>query len=257
MRTAAAMASRIDTYDPINTLKAVDRDIWIVDGPIIRFKKAPFTTRMTVIRLATGDLFVHSPTPLTAELKAEIDTLGAVAHLVSPNKIHYWWIGEWGEAYPGATKWASPGVRPAVAQLGWDFDADLGATAPPAWSREIDQLTVRGGRFMDEVVFFHKLSRTLILADLIENFEPARVHSIFLRAMLRLAGNMDPDGKLPVDLRMTYWGRKDQIAQAVHRMIDWEPARIVLAHGRWYNANAVDELRRAFRWVGWVAGTER
>lgn len=244
-----AVASQIDAYEPVNTLKAVDQDIWVVDGPIIRFKKAPFTTRMTIVRLGSGGLFVHSPTALTAELKAEVDSLGPVHHLVSPNKIHYWWIGEWGQAYPAATKWASPGVRPSASKQGWSFDSDLGARAEPDWNEDIDQLIVRGGRFMDEVVFFHRSSRTLILADLIENFEPAKVHSSFMKAMLKLAGNIDPDGKLPIDLRMTYWGRHDQISQGVSKMIDWDPLRIILAHGRWYKSNGVTELRRAFRWV--------
>jgi hypothetical protein len=245
----AAMTSQIDAYEPINTLKAVDQNIWMVDGPIIQFKKAPFTTRMTIVRLDNGELFVHSPTALTDELMAEVDALGTVRHLVSPNKIHYWWIGEWGEAYPNATKWASPGVRPSASNQGWSFDHDLGESADAAWSEDIDQLIVHGGRFMDEVVFFHRSSRTLILADLIENFEPAMVHSTFMRALLRLAGNIDPDGKLPIDLRMTYWGRHDQISQAVHKMIEWDPLRIILAHGRWYKSDGVTELRRAFRWV--------
>jgi hypothetical protein len=32
-------------------------------------------------------------------------------------------------------------------------------------------------------------------------------------------------------------------------MMAWEPERIIIAHGRWYEGNAVAELRRAFRWV--------
>ena len=118
------MNGRIDVYEPVNTLKPVDQNIWIVDGPVIHFKKVPFTTRMTVVRLGSGDLFVHSPTLLTPELKSEIDSLGPVRHLISPNKIHYWWIGEWGREYPDAIKWASPGVHPSAIMQGWEFDKD-------------------------------------------------------------------------------------------------------------------------------------
>jgi hypothetical protein len=32
-------------------------------------------------------------------------------------------------------------------------------------------------------------------------------------------------------------------------MISWHPERIALAHGRWYETNAVAELRRIFGWV--------
>ncbi len=240
---------KISTYDPVNTLKPVDADIWIVDGPLIHFKKVPFPTRMTIIRLRSGELFVHSPTTLTVELKAEIDRLGPVRHLISPNQIHYWWIGEWGKAYPDALKWASPGVRPYAQKQGWTFDCDLREQADDAWCEDIEQLIVHGGRFMDEVVFFHRSSRTLILADLIENFEPRMVRSRLLRCLLRLAGNSDPDGKMPIDLRLSYWGRHREIRGAVTKMLEWEPERIIVAHGRWYDTNGVGELRRAFRWV--------
>jgi hypothetical protein len=29
----------------------------------------------------------------------------------------------------------------------------------------------------------------------------------------------------------------------------WEPERIILAHGRWYDHDAIIELHRAFRWL--------
>ncbi len=249
------MAMKIAAYHPINTLKSVDANIWVVDGPIIHFKNFPFPTRMTVVRLSSGGLFVHSPTALTKELKSEVDRLGPVRHLISPNKIHYWWIGEWGDAYPDALKWASPGVRLSAQKQGWEFDRDLGEKAESAWRDDIDQIIVHGGRFMEEVVFIHKSSRTLILADLIENFEPRMVQSPIMRWLLKLAGNSDPDGKLPIDLRLSYWGRHREISRAVNGMLEWEPDRVIVAHGRWYESNGVAELRRAFRWVKGVRET--
>ena len=69
------------TYEPLNTLKSVADDVWIVDGPVIRFgmpwPKIPFPTRMTIIRIGKSDLFVHSPTRLTEDLKTEIGKLTA------------------------------------------------------------------------------------------------------------------------------------------------------------------------------------
>jgi hypothetical protein len=32
-------------------------------------------------------------------------------------------------------------------------------------------------------------------------------------------------------------------------MIAWNPERVILAHGRWYERDGAQELRRAFRWV--------
>jgi len=101
---------------------------------------------------------------------------------------------------------------------------------------------------MDEVVFFHRKSSTLILADLIENFEPAKVSKYFCW-LIKLAGSASPDGKAPLDLRLTFWGRKAQARSCLKRMFQWEPRKIILSHGRWYQDNGTAELHRAFRWL--------
>lgn len=243
------LATHYDTYQPINQLKAVADNIWLVDGQPITFKGVKFPTRMTVIRLMTGGLFIHSPTDLTASLKAELDRLGQVEHLISPNRIHYWWIGQWGKVYPNAVKWASPDVEKAISTMDWTFDQSLVAKENYPWSSEIDQLHVTGSRVLEEFIFFHKPSRTLILADLIENFELSRVQPRWAKVLFKIAGNVDPDGKLPIDLRLSYFGRHPQLAEAINTMIAWQPERIILAHGRWYEKNGSEELKRAFRWV--------
>ncbi|WP_254565785.1 DUF4336 domain-containing protein [Oscillatoria sp. HE19RPO] len=102
---------------------------------------------------------------------------------------------------------------------------------------------------MDEVVFFHRQSRTLILTDLIENFELHKVPNSY-KLLIQLAGIADPDGKTPFDLRLTFLGRKDLARQGFKQMLAWEPDKIILAHGRWYDSNGMAQLRRAFRWLG-------
>ena len=237
-------------YEPLNTLKPVGDDIWIVDGPHISFYGLPFSTRMTVIRLASGDLLIHSPTVLTDGLEAEVTALGNVRHLVSPNWIHYAYIADWQKAFIGTVAWASPNVRPRALKYEVDiaFDRDLGEVAEPEWADEVDQLIVHGSRAHVEVVFFHKASKTLILTDLIENFEKPKL-PWWLRYVIGLAGNVDPDGKAPVDMRMSFIGGKAKLRAAVQQMIDWGPEQVVLAHGRWYERDGTKELRRAFRWV--------
>jgi Domain of unknown function (DUF4336) len=109
------MNDALATYPPINTLKRVVENVWIVDGPVIRFgfpwPKLPFPTRMTIIRLADGDLFVHSPTPLTPSLRAEIERVGRVRFIVGPNRIHYWWIPDWKAAFPQAQVYLAPRIK--------------------------------------------------------------------------------------------------------------------------------------------------
>jgi Domain of unknown function (DUF4336) len=244
------------TYSPLNTLKCVVENLWIVDGPIIRFgmpwPKMPFPTRMTVIRCPRDELFVHSPTPLTPELRAQIAALGMPRWIIGPNRIHYWWIPEWKAAFRDADVYLAPRVKEQAAdRIDFAFlplDSDSGYP----WDPEIETLQV-SGRFMTEVEFFHRPSRTLILTDLVENFEPDKL-GIFTRLMARLGGVLDPNGQMPRDLRLTF--DKPQLRASVETMIAWRPERIILAHGRWYDRDGTAELRRAFRWLFKRAGEE-
>ena len=239
------------TYPPLNTLKPIAGDVFIVDGPLIRFgmpwPKMPFPTRMTVVRLSDDDLFVHSPTRLVPSLQEEVAALGRVRWIIGPNRIHYWWIPEWRQAFPGAEVYLAPRVREQAGER-LDFPAaELDRAEGYPWDGELATLPVAGS-FMTELVFFHRPSRTLILTDLIENFEPEKLPSLLQRWLTRLGGVQHPDGQMPRDMRLTYRDRR-QLREAVETMIAWGPERVVLAHGRWYEQNGTAELRRAFRWL--------
>src|SRR3546814_8311346 len=109
------------TYPPLNTLKPVATDFWVVDGPMIRFgmpwPKMPFSTRMTIIRLKDKRLFIHSPTLLTDGLRAEMAEIGNVSHIIGPNRIHYWWIPEWHHSFPKAKIWLAPRINEQMGDL--------------------------------------------------------------------------------------------------------------------------------------------
>ena len=98
-------------------------------------------------------------------------------------------------------------------------------------------------------MFFHDATRTLVITDLIQNYEREKIASPFFRFMSGLSGAVDPDGRMPIDLRATFVKHRKQLAEAVRTMISWQPQRIIIAHGRWYEENAVAELKRAFRWL--------
>ena len=170
----------LSLYEPLYTLKEVDQNIWIVDGDLIQMDmkifNLPFQTRMTVIKLNDGKLWIHSPIAPNEKLFTELDALGRVAYLISPNKIHYAYIEDWKKRYPYAQAWSSPGVeeRAKSQNVMVEFDAPLTDKAPDLWSDEIDQLIFKGSSVIEEVVFFHKSTKTLIVTDLIENFEPEK-----------------------------------------------------------------------------------
>jgi hypothetical protein len=250
LQKQAGDQSGLDLYEPINVLKPVAPDVWVVDGPEIDFgfgwAKMSFTTRMTVLRLRSGDLVLHSPVAHTPALQSAIAILGPIRFLVAPNTLHYWWVPDWKAAVPGASVMAVRGLQKR-AKRPVAVDALLVGRNSP-WPGDIDLLVVRGG-ILTEAVLFHHATRTLILTDLIENFEPERVHGWCHRQLIRLGGVTDPDGKSPIDMRLSFLPRRGALRLAVQQMLSWQPERIIISHGRWYEKDGVAELRRAFRWV--------
>lgn len=239
-------------YAPLNCLKSFAGDVWLVDGDIVRmrylyFWHLPFPTRMTVTRLRDGRLILHSPTALTDALRREVDGLGVVAAIVAPNRLHWVFVNDWAEACPEATVWAAPNLREHQPQV--KIDCVFGQDGWPDWTDEVAVRLVEG-RFLTEAVLFHRASRTLILTDLIENFEAGRFSNRLLRCGVRLAGCAHPDGAMPVDLRQTFRrGDREAMRATVDDLIAWAPERIVVAHGRCYVRDGAAELKRAFRWL--------
>ena len=240
-------AARPTGYEPLYRLKPVARDVWIADGGWIRFYGLPFPTRMTVVRLADGGLWVHSPIADREGLCDAVAALGPVRHLIAPNWIHYAWLPEWHSRFAGALTWGSPGVAARAASRGvrLHLDHELSDAAPEAWEGQIDQRLAQSA-LHKEVVFFHRASRTLILTDLIENFELEKM-PFWTRPLLKLGRVSHPDGRMPRDIAASFRPRRAHLRDLVETMIAWAPERVILAHGRWHERDGTNALRRAFR----------
>ena len=242
-------------YEPLNEYKPFARNIGVVDGPFeyltmlgVRLP-LPFTTRMTVVKLKNGDLFLHSPIAFDAALAETLQSLGTVRHLVSPNQFHYAHIGEWSRAFPDAITWASPHARERARSRGIDvqFNKDLETSAPEEWRDEIDQIAIPGGIF-GEIVFFHKASKTLILADTIMNFELDKMRQPWKFAT-RLTGMYDPQGQIFFGMRLPLLFQRQKSRAAVERILSWQPQGIILSHGRCFETNGTAILDRLLGWV--------
>lgn len=220
-------------------------DLWIADGPAVSFFGFRYPTRMAVIRLSGDGLFVWSPIALEPELKAEIDTLGGVAHLVSPNKLHHLYLRQWKDAYPSAQTHAPPGLAKKRADI--RFDAILENDPPAAWAQEIGQVHFGGSPAMTEIVFFHRKSRTVLFGDLIENF-PRTWFKGWRGLAARLDGIVEPDFGAPREWRMSFLDR-GQARSALARILGWHPRQVVIAHGDGVRAEGEAFIRRAFRWL--------
>lgn len=222
----------------------VDENLWIFDGPNIRFMTLDIPTRMTIARLQSG-LWVHSPIPLNTEIKDFVSTYGPVAQVVAPNNLHHLYVDAWISEYPDADFVAAPGLREKRTDLAFTSDLRPGQTY--SWSGDIDHAHFVGNRFLEEAVFFHKESKTLILTDLILNLKTSG-YSAWQRAFARFDGVAYPDGMSP---RFFRWSMRNRTAARTcyEQMIAWEPEKVVISHGECMLENGTEEVRNRLGWV--------
>jgi hypothetical protein len=221
--------------------------LWIAEGPTVQFLgQIPYPTRMAVARLPDDSLWVWSPIALDEGLAAEVDALGGVRHLVSPNKIHHLFMGEWAERYPQARMYAPPGLAKKRSDL--HFDAELGDDPDPSWGGDIDPLVFRGSFFLEELLFFHRPSRTAIVGDLVQRFEPGWIPG-WKGRMMELWGLVGENGSTPREWRASFL-RRGQAREAKRTALSWNPERLLIAHGMCAETDGRAVLDRGLGWLG-------
>jgi len=220
-------------------------EVWTADGPDVVVVGFQYPTRMAVIRLSDGGLFIWSPTPLTDILRAEVDALGQVRHIIAPNSLHHLFLPEWKRAFPGAKVHAPPGLRKKREDI--VFDADLEDAPNPDWAREIDQVLMQGNLITTEAVFFHVKSGTVLFTDLIQQF-PANSFTGWRALVAKLDLMTGPEPSVPRKFRVAFTNRR-AARDALERIFAWPAQKVLMAHGTPVKKDAPAFLRRAFGWL--------
>ena len=235
-------------YTPLDTPKSVAEGVWVVDGAPIAAMGLTLPVRMTVVRLANGDLLLHSPTHYTPALAKTLEVLGKIRHLVAPNIAHWTFLKPWQDAYPDAVTWAVPALREReqVRASGVRLDRDLGDTPPAEWSGEMEQGIISGAAGFQEAYFFHKPSRTLLLVDLVENLQRDKLPPL-TRLVMGAAGATN--GTTARYLRVLIRWSREEAADKIRGLIALDPERVIVAHGAIFTERGGDHLRHAFAWL--------
>lgn len=222
--------------------------LWVAEGEIVSFFGAPYPTRSVIVRLENGDLWVWSPVKLTSDLRVEVGRLGPVRHLVSPNKLHHLYLSEWKAAFPEAQLWGPQSTRRKRPDL--EFRGALEDDPPCEWLPDIDQAWFRGSFAMDEIVFFHRPSSTVIVADLIQTFSDA-----FLRKrwgwfgfLARLDGLTEDQASAPREWRLSFIDRAPA-RRARDKVLGWGCRNLIVAHGERPGAIGPGYLNKSFGWL--------
>ena len=218
--------------------------IWTIDYSV-HYAGLDFMSRMTVVRLIDNTLLLHSPCEIDPAMKSMLDQLGKVAYIVAPGSYHYLHVASAQDAYPMAKTFICPGIEQK--DPGLEFDEFLCDTVPDCWIDDFDLVLVRGAKYMWEVAFFHKPSRTLLLVDLVENIgDKTQGVGWGLKLWWKLVFRMWNHPKPAPEYQM---GWKDKVAarQSLLNILNWDFNRVIMAHGDLINHDAKEVVREAWK----------
>ena len=219
--------------------------LYIANGPEVSFYGFPYPTRMVVVKLTDGNLWVWSPVALTDELVNAVESLGPVRFILSPNKIHHLFLSEWIERWPDASLFLPPGLAKRKPEL--DFGAELADEPDPGWATDFDQVIFHGSLMMEEVVFFHQASRTAIVCDLIQRHPESKMTG-WKGMLMRLDSLAGERGSTPREWRASFL-RRGPARAAREKVLNWKPERLLIAHGECVKKGASPVIADALSWI--------
>lgn len=216
-------------------------DLWICPVPY-RAMGLPIGRQLVAVRLPSGGLWIHSPIPVTDRLRDALAALGTIRHVVGPNRFHDECLEEFQCAYPDALFHAAPGLagdKPSVR-----FGATLSDTPHPDWAGTLDQHLVQGMPRLNEVLFFHAASRSLIVADLAFNLGDG---PLWFELLMRLNGVWARFG--PSRFCRSLMQDKPAVRVSLDRILTWDFDRIIVGHGRNVDKGGRQAFRDAFAFL--------
>jgi Domain of unknown function (DUF4336) len=199
--------------------------------------------RTTVVRLSGDALWVHSPCTPTDDVCAALDALGEVRWIVVPNRYHHLQAPATAARYPNALV-----VGPKSAQSRNPHVNLTMGTDDPAYIRstpELIPIQLGGVPFLDETVFFHPASGSLIAADLLMS---ACEHDHWTSRMAaRIFGHY---GKVrtPPDVRW-HTRASTALAESIARMRALPLQRILVARADPITDRPVQQLAEAWNFA--------
>jgi hypothetical protein len=205
------------------------------------------SSRMTVVRLKDGSLWLHSPIRLDDALIEELRSLGEVRAIVCPNKMHHLFAHTAVRAFPDAQLFGAPGLakkRPDLVSM-VEFKTDM-SNVPSDWQDDLDHVFFAGIPLGNETVWLHKPSKTLILTDSCQWWQG----ELNLPALIvaKLTGVRDQLA-VPRTIRMSIKDRA-AVAQSAQQILTWDFDRVIVAHNSIVETGGKEAVTRAFAVFG-------
>jgi hypothetical protein len=227
---------------PSGRAQNVADNLWV-----LRFPLSLLGTHMgrtvTVLRLNSGHLVIHSTAPFEMADVTAINALGQPAWLIEATLFHDSFATAGRAAFPDLPFLVPEGFRPFVGGTG---SASLHPaflhTPPSEWRGELEVLELHGMPKVREHVFFHRSTRTLIVADLVFNFGTHA--TAWTRWFFRWAGGIR---EFPGVSRLFHSSIHDRaaFARSIRLMMEWDFDRLIVGHGEIIESGARAKLAAA------------
>ncbi len=223
-------------------LKRIAEDVWAHDDDVGLPLGLSMPGRATIMRLSDGGLVVHSPLRVDDETARAIDALGEVRFLVAPNSLHWMFLKAAKERWTRARVLAAPVLAKKLGSFAFEELPESGYVGGMEGIR-IER--IQGAPRIQEHVFLHEASRSLVVGDLMFNVHECR--SFWMRLVLRLGGAWQKTAQ------SLEWRRlvKDRAAaaQSASNVLSWDYERVVVAHGDVVEDDARERTRQALAWM--------
>jgi len=214
--------------------------VWYADAKIRMPGGALLPMRMTVLQLDDGSLLIHSPIQLSEDLAESIAQKGPVRILLAPNGFHHLFIAKWQIRFPDALTYGPRILSKKRPDLQFDHYVDGPLEAP--WGPDIQMTCIAGMPKIQEMVIYHRPSRTLVVTDLIFNIKQA---SGSLRWILRIMGTYQ---KL-ASSRLFQLMVRDRPAylKSIEQILELPMEYLIMAHGDIVKGKDCQNLRHALQ----------
>lgn len=229
-------------------LRNIDKNIWVGEQPLKYFGLS-VGTRMTVIRLTNGELVVISPIQADNTIIQQLNELGDVSYIIAPNLYHSLFVSNFKACYPQAKLFVAPGLetkRPElpidqVMQEGKNY---LGTEIEYLLFDGFQTFDLGGAAILNEYVFFHPESHTLVLTDTAFHFDESFPQITQLAAKV-----MGGYKKLsPSILERFATSEKQRVKQSVQKVLTWDFRRVIMAHGSIVENDAKRKFKEGYEW---------
>ena len=230
-------------------LRQIDRHLWVAEQPL-KFLGLEVGTRMTVIKLSNGSLVIISPIEINSEIQQQLGNIGTVRYIIAPNLFHYLYLAQAQQIYPQAETIAPQGLAAKQPDLKIDrvFTQD-----PVEFDSELEFVRFEGFQVLippkvkviNEIVFYHPASKTLIITDSAFNFD--RSFPFVTQLAAKVLGSYRE--LKPYLLDKIASRDKQKLKQSIDKILAWDFQRVIMAHGTIVDREAKAQLSAGYNWL--------